>query len=228
MDPSVPDAVQYNRSGHHEIQHEIGRMQFLQSFCLRQRPRESCDNAKIFTCIYSSSSSMRPSTCSLRHCLHLPSRSQFRSPSISISLLMNDIMTSSGTKLPLSRYFFTCLPISTNQTFFWRFANKRICLELSSSYVIILRSAGDEWQMWAWKIDSAKNSDSHASKLTIQRWIKVFLKLRNAEWEIMRRNTKSLLVTILRVKIFITRRSETCVWWKITKTENQFLELIFH
>jgi len=44
MDPSALDAIQNDGGGHHEIQHEIDRVQPLQSLRLRQRSRESCQD----------------------------------------------------------------------------------------------------------------------------------------------------------------------------------------
>lgn len=47
MHPSTLDAIQYDEGRHHEIHHEIDRLQLLQSLRLRQCSRESCTDAKI-------------------------------------------------------------------------------------------------------------------------------------------------------------------------------------
>lgn len=122
MHPSTLDAVQYDEGRHHEIYHEIDRLQLLQSLRLRQRPRESCADAKIFVSTFKTQPAHKLKTTLTaivkmrqRHFLHSPSSNQFWSATDWTSSPMRDIIVSSGTKLPLSMYFFTSLPRSVNR-----------------------------------------------------------------------------------------------------------------
>lgn len=119
MDPSTLDAVQNDGGRHHEIQHEIDRVQPLQSFRLRQRPRESCQDIcsrlEYKRQVHGFETTTLVATRPESFPFHSPSSSQFRSVTDSISSPIRDIIISSGTKLPLSMYLFTSLPRTANE-----------------------------------------------------------------------------------------------------------------